>query len=207
MTLNIGGSGATKPYAKYNSKADKWFARGEAGDVEIPRPTFLADHANIRTRWLRFREGQAPERVMDPSLDRAAPCPGEGFKRGFVLAVYSQKAFGGVAEMASASLHVGNAIRDLYSTYFAQRTAHPGQVPVVACTGAEPMKDRHGTNYRPRLELARWVERPPQLPDTGPVEPHEVWQGPAAAAPARPAPAPQPASAAGSADPLDEPEF
>ena len=54
MTLNIGGSGATKPYAKYNSKADKWFARGETGDQEVGRPTFVADLANIRTGWLRF---------------------------------------------------------------------------------------------------------------------------------------------------------
>jgi hypothetical protein len=70
------------PYAKYNSKADKWFARGFIG-----RPIFVADFANIRTGWLRFREGQAPERVIDPSLERVAPSPGEGFKRGFVLAV------------------------------------------------------------------------------------------------------------------------
>jgi hypothetical protein len=208
MTLNIGGSGAVKPYAKYNSKADKWFARGETGDVEIARPTFVADFGNIRTGWLRFREGQAPERVIDPSLDRTAPCPGEGFKRGFVMAVFSQKAFGGVAEMASASLHVGNAIRDLYAVYLEQRAEHPGQVPVVACTGAEPMKDKHGTNYRPKLELVRWVDRPPQLPDASPVEPHEVWQGLGAAAPPRPAPAPQPALvAASTSSSLDEPEF
>ena len=29
MPLNIGASGTIKPYAKYNSKADKWFARGD----------------------------------------------------------------------------------------------------------------------------------------------------------------------------------
>ena len=63
--LNIGASGSIKPYAKYNSKADKWFVRGDEGDVEIGRPTFVADFANIRTGWLRFREGQAPERVID----------------------------------------------------------------------------------------------------------------------------------------------
>ena len=49
MSLNIGASGSITPYAKYNAKADKWFARGEDGDVEIARPTFLADLANIAT--------------------------------------------------------------------------------------------------------------------------------------------------------------
>ena len=46
-------------------------ARGEDGDAEIARPTFVADLPNIRTGWLRFRENQAPERVIDPSLDRS----------------------------------------------------------------------------------------------------------------------------------------
>ena len=58
MPLNIGASGSIKPYAKYNSKADKWFARGDEGDVEIGRPTFVADFANIATGWFRFREPQ-----------------------------------------------------------------------------------------------------------------------------------------------------
>ena len=67
--LNIGGSGIAKPFVKFNAKADKWFVRSpEGGDQEIARPTFLLDLKNIRTGWLRFREGQAPERVIDPSL-------------------------------------------------------------------------------------------------------------------------------------------
>jgi hypothetical protein len=132
MMLNIGATGSIKPYVKFNAKADKWFAKGETGDVEIGRPTFVADLANIATGWLRFREGQAPERVIDPSLERAAPCPDEGFKRGFVLAVYSQKFFGGLAELSSASIHMGNALRELYADFERERASHPGQVPVIA---------------------------------------------------------------------------
>ncbi len=91
MSLNIGGSGIAKPFVKFNSKADKWFVRGPDGeDAEIERPTFVVDLDNIATGWVRFREGQAPERVIDPSLDQAAPSPGEGFKRGFVVATFSR---------------------------------------------------------------------------------------------------------------------
>ena len=65
--LNIGGSGIAKPFVKFNAKADKWFVRSpEGGDQEIARPTFLLDLKNIRTGWLRFREGQAPERRARP---------------------------------------------------------------------------------------------------------------------------------------------
>ena len=53
--LNIGATGSIKPYVKFNAKADKWFAKGETGDLEIGRPTFVADLANIATGWLRFR--------------------------------------------------------------------------------------------------------------------------------------------------------
>jgi hypothetical protein len=209
MPLNIGASGSAARYVKYNAKADKWFAKGENGDIEIAPPTFIADLPNIVTGWLRFLEGQAPERVMDPALDRAAPNPGNGFKRGFVVAVYSQKFFGGVAELSSASIHMGNAIREAYSDFEAQRGSHAGQVPVIACTGSEPKKDPHGTNYRPKLEIARWVDRPAELPDQSPVEPSELWQGPAVTtARAQPVQTPhlQPAVQT-STDPLMESEF
>jgi hypothetical protein len=209
MPLNIGATGSIKPYVKFNAKADKWFAKGETGDVEIGRPTFIADLPNITTGWLRFLEGQAPERVMDNSLDRAAPSPGSGFKRGFVLAVYSQKFFGGFAELSSASIHMGNAIREVYSAFETERGSHPGQVPVIACTGSEPMKDRYGTNYRPKLEIVKWVDRPAELPDQSPVNSSEVWQG-APVATAQPqavhVPPPQPAARA-TTDPLMEAEF
>lgn len=146
MGLNIGGSGVIKPYVKYNAKADKWFVRSpEGGDMEIARPMFLLDLKNIRTGWLRFREGQAPERVIDPSLDRAAPSPGEDFKRGFVVTAYSPKFFGGVVEFSSASIHLSNAIREIYAAFEEQgaRTENRGKVPVVSCTGSEPMKDKY----------------------------------------------------------------
>lgn len=191
MALNIGASGVIRPYVKYNAKSDKWFIRAEGGgDLEIARPTFLLDLANIRTGWLRFQEGQAPERLIDPALDKVAPTPGEGFKRGFVVMAFSPKFFGGAVEMASASIHVSNAIRDVYAVFEEQsgRTENRGKVPVIACTGADAMKDKYGTNYRPKLELTKWVDRPAEFPDASAVEETEVWKGNAAAA-SKPAPA------------------
>jgi len=209
MPLNIGASGNIKPYVKFNAKADKWFVKGDDGDVEIARPTFVADMANIATGWLRFREGEAPERTIDPSLDRAAPSPGEGFKRGFVLSVFSQKCFGGLVELSSASIHMGNAIREVYQAFEEGRANHPGQVPVVACTGSEPMKDKYGTNYRPKLELVKWVDRPVELPDECPVDVSEIWHGdssPKTQASHVPSP-PVAAAPKAAADPMLESEF
>ena len=215
MPLNIGATGSIKPYVKFNAKADKWFVKGEDGDVEIARPTFVADLANIATGWLRFREGEAPERVIDPSLDRAAPFPGEGFKRGFVLCAFSQKFFGGPVELSSASIHMGNAIREIYRVFEEERANHPNQVPVVACTGSEPMKDKYGTNYRPTLAVVKWIDRSAELPDESPVDATDIWHGetPAKAQaahvpppPSVAAPTPAPAAQA-AADPMLEAEF
>ena len=209
MGLNIGGSGIIKPYVKYNAKADKWFVRSPEGeDQEIARPTFLLDLKNIRTGWLRFREGQAPERVIDPSLDRAATSPGEDFKRGFVVTAFSPKFFGGAVEFSSASIHLSNSVRELYAA-FEEQGAKPenrGKVPVVACKGSEAMKDKYGTNYRPRLEIVKWVDRPAEMADESPVEDADVWKGGAPSA-ARPAQHVAPPAAKPAANPLSEPLF
>ena len=63
-----------------------------------------------------------------------------------------------------------------------------GIAPVIACTGADAMKDKYGANYRPKLELTKWVDRPAEFPDASAVEESEVWKGNAAAA-SKPAPA------------------
>jgi hypothetical protein len=209
MALNIGASGSIKPYVKYNSKADKWFTKGPDGDLEITRPTFLADFKNIATGYLRFREGQAPERIISPSLDVDIPNPGQDFKRGFVLAVFSQRFFGGAAEMSSASIHVGNAIKEIYQQYEERLGNYQGQIPVIECTGSEAMKDSHGTNYRPKLNIVKWVDRPAELPDESPVDAADVWKGNNATkpAPAATVAAPAPAAKPAPANPLAEAEF
>jgi hypothetical protein len=207
--LNIGGTGTIKPWVKFNSKADKWFVRGsEGGDLEIQRPTFAIDLKNIATGWFRFAQGQAPERRIDPSLDHVAPSPGDGFKRGFVVICFSQKFFGGAVEMSGASLHLSNAIRDVYVKFKDEegKPENRGKVPVVACVGSDPMKDKHGLNYRPRFELVKFVDRPAELPDASPVDETDVWKG-AAPAPARPAQHVAPPPAKPAADPLSEALF
>jgi hypothetical protein len=167
MVLNIGGTGNGKPYFKYSAKADKWLVPGEdRQDKEIERPTFAADLANIKTGWVRFREGQSPEWVMDPSLQQPAPRPGEDLRRGFVLQAFSPKYFNGVAELASSAIHLCNVIKDIYDLFVKEKDRHPGKVPVLSCTGSQPMKDRHGTNYRPIIVIINWVDRPSEWPDS-----------------------------------------
>ena len=165
MSLDI-GSGSGRPYVKYNAKAGRWYIRGDNGqDVEIQAPTCIIDFDNIATGWFLFREGQAPDRAIDPAMGTRAVQPTPDHKRGFVVMCYSEQYFGGTVEMSSSSMHLCNAIKDAYEQYSAAKAANPGRVPVFACTGTVPSKDKFGTNYKPTLQLMKWVERPADLPD------------------------------------------
>lgn len=162
MGLNIVNSGDFKSRVKYNSKADKWFIKGENGDVEIPRPTFVADLENIRTGWFLFVEGQAPSIVLDESLAVVAAKPSDKHKRGFKLDLFA-KVFGGAVELSSCSMHICNSINDLYVAWEGQKDANKGLLPVVQCTGSEAQKDKFGTNYKPKFAIVKWIARPAEF--------------------------------------------
>lgn len=163
MALNLGSGGDFLPYFKYNSKADKSFVRGEAGDVEIPKPTFVADFKNIRTGWFLLAEATAPNIVYDLDLATPAPKPSDKHKRGFKLNLFSQQSFGGdgLVEFTGASMHVCAAVNEVYAQYEKDAPANPGKLPVVAMTGSVPQKDKHGTNYKPLFSILKWVDTPP----------------------------------------------
>ena len=173
MPLNL-GTGSIKDFVKFNSKADKWYV---GGDQEIGRPIFIADFDNIAIGWLRFREGQAPERCIFPALDREAPKPAEDFKKGFVVTLYSENFFGGAVEFSSTSLHVRNALNEIYADWEWERDQHPGELPVITTAGSETKKDRYGTNFKPIFAITKWMPRPAGLPDKSAVDPADVWQG------------------------------
>jgi hypothetical protein len=189
MPLNIVSSNVD-PYLKYNAKTGEWTVVKDADDVRtIVAPTFLADFQGIRPGWLRFREGQAPERALDPSLDVSGPPPGEGFKRGFVLDVYLREA--GKLEFSSASLHTCKAVYEAYTRWEQEHLAHPGLCPVIRCVAVQAKPGKYGTNHRPQLTLAGWAKWPP---NGNGGQPASAASRPSLVMPAAPEP-PPPASA------------
>lgn len=189
MGLMIGGGGGSaKAYLKFNAKSGRWSFRAiDGSENEVSDPTFAADLDNIATGWMRFVEGQPPEKIMDPSIDQAAPKPSENHKRGFILNVYSKNAFGGVAEISGTSMALSNAIKTLYGQFEAERGNNAGKVPVVVAKGVEPQKGKFGTNYIPKLTIEKWVDRPADLPNESAAHPNDIYR--ATSAPAAPAPA------------------
>lgn len=199
MNNPAGGDGNFTIYLKYNAKAGRWYTKDdkpEAAEYEVTDMTAVFDLQNVRTGWFLFAAGVAPVKQFDPSLTEAAAKPGEGFKRGFEVNVFSGKNIGGVREFASTAGAVIDSINSLYDAYEIAPERAQGKLPVVKCTGVNPVTGKHGTNYSPTLEIVAWVDRPVELAGDPPKVP-PAGSPPKQAAQHAPPPAaaPQPAMA------------
>ncbi len=166
--LDIGntGGGDFTPWVKYNAKAGRWYIKDDAGDeMEVADPVFVADFDNIKTGWFYFSAGNAPERVLDPSLEEKAEKPRDEFKRGFMLNLFSEAKFGGVVELSGTANALCSAIVGLYEQYEVEKESHAGELPVVKVIKANPITNKHGTNYEPVMEIDKWVKRPAEFDD------------------------------------------
>ena len=163
---NPATGGDFKVYCKYNAKAGRFYTKEdkpEAVEYEVKNFTAIFDMDNLKTGWFLFAPGVAPVKQFDPSLTEPAPKPGDGFKRGFELDIFSDKNLGGVREFASTAGAVIDAMNDLYDDWIANQDTNPGKLPVVKCVDVQPVTNKHGTNYRPVFEIVSWADRPADL--------------------------------------------
>ncbi len=199
--------GDFKVYVGFNAKAGRWYTKRDGKDepmFEVTDLTAVFDMTSLKTGWFKFNANVAPEKVIDPSFIESAPNPGQDFKRGFQLDLYSEKNLLGLREFTSTAGIVIESMNALYDAWVAAPETATGQLPVVRCVGVTPVSNKHGTNYQPKFEIIGWTERPAALGGGGAAAPAPVAAAPAPApAPAAPAahmpppvaPAPAPASA------------
>ena len=187
MTSTSGEGGEFKVYVSYNAKAGRWYTKEDKPDAmqfEVTDMTAVFDMDNLQTGWFLFAPGVAPVKTFDPSLSQAAASPGDGFKRGFQIEVFSSKNLLGVREFSATAGIVIDAMNDLHDHWLAGKDANAGKLPVVKCVGVTPVTNKHGTNYKPQLEIVAWTDRPAELAGA-----------PAKSAPAAQIAAPPPAAA------------
>ena len=156
------------PYLKFNGKAGRWYTKTDTGEEkEVLQLTAIFDLANIKTGWILFAEGQAPDSIWDNGAIASAPSPKH--KRGFAVNVYSPQQIGGLRELSSTSNGAIIAIKELYDAYEKQFDAAKQLVPVVTCESVQAVKSKFGTNYQPVLKITKWVPRPQGMPNQAPA--------------------------------------
>lgn len=163
---NTGGDGNFTPFVKFNAKAGRWYTKKDEQDAEefeVGNMTAVFDMDNLETGWFYFAAGVAPEKTMDPSLSEPSAKPSDNHKRGFQLLMFSEKNLLGVREFSSTAGAVIEAMNDLHDHWEAGRKDNPGKLPVVKCVGVLPVTSKHGTNYKPQLEIVSWTDRPAEL--------------------------------------------
>ena len=206
LGLNIGGNGADiVPHVRYDARAGRLFradrvfgADGrwttELADITHPAPQFIMDLAGIEVGWLAYGP-TGPDHRLVPLGEALPPQPGKDHKQGFQVLLYAERLLGGVREFASTAKVVISAMDALHSAFEAAPERGQGLVPVVTMSGTEPVTTKgpqgSSTNYRPRFEIVKWVERPDDLQPGAP----------------RPAPSPAPAPATSAPAPDSDTEF
>lgn len=191
-------TGEFTPYLKFNGKAGRWYTKNETGDeIEVQNMTAIFDLAQIKTGWILFTEGMAPETTWDNGA--IPPQPSPKHKRGFSVNVFSPKELGGVREFSATSNSAIIAIKELHAQFEAAPEAGKGLVPVVKCEGVTPVKSKFGTNYQPILTITKWVPRPETLPSNGNSAGHSETVPPPVTS--------QPSTTARSPEPNSEEEF
>jgi hypothetical protein len=169
MTIPSAG-GDFKVFISFNAKAGRWYTKRDGQDepqFEVADMTAVFDMPGLKTGWFKFAAGVAPEKVMDSSFTATAGNPGQDFKRGFVLDLFSEKNLLGVREFSSTASIVIDAMNSLYDAWTSAPEAALGKLPVVRCVGVTPVTNKHGTNYQPQFEIVGWTDRPTAFGDPG----------------------------------------
>jgi hypothetical protein len=159
-----GESGYT-PYVRYAPSTASW--QTADGVVTFTKAAF--DFGSIRTGYAVFAKGEAPEWVLDPSLDVRVDKPDDGrdWKRGFQVNIMSKEMFGedqSVREWSTTSVGATMAIQELYGKWEASSDV-AGKAAVVAYNGATPTKIGRGNTNIPNFELVKLIDRPSEFGD------------------------------------------
>lgn len=162
-----------KVYVAFNAKAGRWYTKEdkpEAELFEVKDMTAVFDFANLKTGWFLFAPGVAPVKQIEPTLNACTPRPGDGFKKGFQINLFSNKNLLGVREFASTAGAVIDSMNDLYDLYIGAPEAREGKLPVVRCVDVKPIVGKHGTNYSPIFQIMSWTDRPAELVEAPPQQ-------------------------------------
>jgi hypothetical protein len=183
--LNLSNNnGSGNSYIRFAPQANAWTNRdGE----EIQLKKVVMDLYSVQTGWLMIGAG-VRDWQPDETLGAKSQSPGEGYKRGFVVTLYSKEL--GLVDWSANAYGPCKGFEKIYNECEKAVGDNPGKLPVIEYVNSTAEKVGKGNTRVPNFKLVSWVARPLGMDADGGefVEP-EPAPAPVRKA-AKPAPAP-----------------
>jgi hypothetical protein len=181
--LNLSNNnGSGNSYIRFAPQANAWTNRdGE----EIQLKKVVMDLDSVQTGWLMIGAG-VRDWQPDETLGAKSQSPGEGYKRGFVVTLYSKEL--GLVDWSANAYGPCKGFEKIYSEAAKAAGDNGGKLPVIEYVNSTPEKVGKGNTRVPNFKLVSWVARPAGMNAEGGDE-FEPEPAPVRKAP-KPAPAP-----------------
>lgn len=187
--LNLSNnSGSGNSYIRFAPQANAWTNRdGE----EIQLKKIVMDLDSVQTGWLMIGAG-VRDWQPDETLGAKSQSPGEGYKRGFVVTLYSKDM--GLVDWSANAYGPCKGFEKIYTDANKVADDNAGKLPVIEYVNSTPEKVGKGNTRVPNFKLVSWVARPAGM-DAG-----DEFEAEPAPAPVRKATKPAPVA-------IDDDEF
>jgi len=153
--LNLSNNnGSGNSYIRFAPQANAWTNRdGE----EIQLKKVVMDLDSVQTGWLMIGAG-IRDWQPDETLGAKSQSPGEGYKRGFVVTLYSKEL--GLVDWSANAYGPCKGFEKIYNECDKAADANPGKLPVIEYVNSTAEKVGKGNTRVPNFKLVSWVARP-----------------------------------------------
>jgi len=153
--LNLSNNnGSGNSYIRFAPQANAWTNRdGE----EIQLKKVVMDLESVQTGWLMIGAG-VRDWQPDEVLGAKSQSPGEGYKRGFVVTLYSKEL--GLVDWSANSYGVCKGFEKIYNEADKAVGDNGGKLPVIEYVNSTAEKVGKGNTRVPNFKLVSWVARP-----------------------------------------------
>jgi hypothetical protein len=184
--LNLSNNnGSGNSYIRFAPQANAWTNRdGE----EIQLKKVVMDLDSVQTGWLMIGAG-VRDWQPDVVLGAKSQSPGEGYKRGFVVTLYSKEL--GLVDWSANAYGPCKGFEKIYNEADKAAGDNGGKLPVIEYVNSTGEKVGKGNTRVPNFKLVSWVARPAGMnAEDGLEQWAEPEPAPAPVRKAKPAPAP-----------------
>lgn len=154
------------PYISWKPTDGEWKDRDGSATINTP---IVFDFPKLQTGWKTF-DGGRPEWRPDPSTTEptAKPDDGKEWQRGFLVNMFSKKAFGDanpIREWCDTSRTAQKAIETVYNQW--EQMGDTSKAAVVKFDGAVPVSMGMKTFKMPGFTIEKLIDRPAELDKNG----------------------------------------